>query len=102
MAMDDNVLTLADKMINIIHRHGRKTHITPADAIMAIALTLSEIMALREWSAAELKIACEMVSQVIMGRVNTDDSGRPAPPAPEKMEEIANEIFRYTKARQTH
>ena len=85
--MDDNVLTLTDKMINVIHRHGRKTHITPADAIMAIALTLSEIMALREWSAAELKIACEMVSQVIMGRVNTDDSGRPAPPAPEKMEE---------------
>jgi hypothetical protein len=102
MAMNDNVLTLTDKMIDLIHRHGRKTRITPADAIMAIAITLSEIMALREWSAAELKIACEMVSQVIMGRVNADDSERRAPPAPEEMEEIANEILQYTKTRQIH
>ena len=102
MAMDDNVRALTDKMIDLIHRHGRKTQITPADAIMAIAIALSEVMALREWSATELKIACEMVSQVIMGRVSADDSERPAPPAPEKMEEIANEILLYTKARKMH
>ena len=102
MAMDNNVLTLTDKMIDLIHRHGRKTRITPADAIMAIAITLSEIMALREWSAAELKIACEMVSQIITGRVSADGSEHPTPPAPEKMEEIANEILLYTKARKIH
>jgi hypothetical protein len=102
MAMDDNVRALTDKMIDLIHRHGRKTQITPADVIMAIAIALSEVMALREWSATELKIACEMVSQVIMGRVNADDSERPPPPAPEKMEEIANEILLYTKARKMH
>lgn len=102
--MDDNVHALADKMIDLIHRHGRKSRITPADAIMAIAITLSEIMTLREWSETELKIACEMVSQVIMNRVTMDDSEHPAAPtpAPEKMEEIANEILLYTKARKIH
>ena len=85
MDIDDNVLTLTDKMVNLIHRHGRTTHMTPADAIMAIATTLSRIMAQRKWNATELEIANEMVSLIIMSRANTDDCGRRGRPVPDDL-----------------